>query len=83
MRHLLSGGLAVLAAAGALVPVVRALRSHSRPPGPADASFRRGPLFAWCPAEGRETPHTLDAGVRRCRSCKTSTPTATSGETHG
>lgn len=49
---------------------------------PAGSGFRDGPLWAWCPAERRQTPHGLDAGVRFCRVCKT--PTTTSQETaHG
>ncbi|WP_439082148.1 hypothetical protein [Streptomyces sp. WL006] len=40
---------------------------------PADQMFRTGPLWAWCPAEARTTPHQQDAGQRRCRSCKTIT----------
>jgi hypothetical protein len=73
----LAGYVAALAVITLLVPLVRG--PHRRRP----SAFRPGPLFAWCPAEARETPHTLDAGVRRCRSCKTSTATTTSGETHG
>ncbi|MFD3608972.1 hypothetical protein ACFWXA_13025 [Streptomyces atroolivaceus] len=79
MTGAVAGGLSTFAVLALLVPLVR--RSHRRRPAPA--AFRRGPYLAWCPAEGRETPHTLDAGARRCRSCKTSTPTTTSGETHG
>ncbi|MGW6391122.1 hypothetical protein ACWFR1_11595 [Streptomyces sp. NPDC055103] len=79
MTGALAGVMATLAVLALLVPLVRG--SHRRHPDPA--AFRRGPYFAWCPAESRETPHTLDAGARRCRSCKTSTPTTTSGKTHG
>jgi hypothetical protein len=75
----LAGATAVSVVLGVAVSLVRG--SHRR--HPAGTGFRRGPLFAWCPAEGRTTPHALDAGVRRCRSCKTSTPTKTSGEIHG
>ncbi|MFI9026383.1 hypothetical protein [Streptomyces sp. NPDC053560] len=35
--------------------------------------FHRGSPWVWCPAEETETPHQLDAGVRHCLSCKTST----------
>ncbi|THA50825.1 hypothetical protein [Streptomyces sp. A1136] len=79
MTTVLAGAMATLAVTALLVPLVRVARRR-----PAQSPFRRGPLFAWCPAEARETPHTLDVGVRRCRSCKTSTPTTTSEEkTHG
>ncbi|BBA98271.1 hypothetical protein RVR_4401 [Actinacidiphila reveromycinica] len=77
-----SGGLAVLVTARLLVP---AARVFPRRRGGSPAGFRSGPPYAWCPAEGRETPHALDAGGRRCRSCKTTTPTpetTTSEETH-
>lgn len=57
----------VLAALAAALSVLRH-RQHGR-----SAGFRTGPLWAWCPAEGREMPHTLDVGVRRCTSCKTTT----------
>ncbi|MFC5072822.1 hypothetical protein ACFPN0_14820 [Kitasatospora cinereorecta] len=79
MSAALAGCLASFVVIALLVSLVRG--SHRR--RPASSAFRTGPLLAWCPTEGRETPHTLDAGVRRCRSCKTSTPTKTSGETHG
>lgn len=79
MSAALVGCLTTLAVIGVLAPLVRA--AHRR--GPGSAAFRTGPFFAWCPAENRATPHALDAGCRRCRSCKTSTPTTTSGETHG
>lgn len=69
--------LVVLAVLGLLVPVVRGLprRWH----GPV-AQCRRGPLWAWCPAEVRTTPHQVDAGVRRCLVCKTTTPAMTTEE---
>ncbi|MFJ7592465.1 hypothetical protein ACIQZO_34870 [Streptomyces sp. NPDC097617] len=79
MSAALAGCMAALAVIALLAPLLRGARRQR----PASAVFRRGPLFAWCPAEARETPHTLDVGVRRCRSCKTSTSTKTSGETHG
>lgn len=78
--HLLSGGLAVLTTAGLLVPVARALPRHR---GTPTAGFRHGLLWAWCPTESRETPHQLDAGARRCRSCKTTTKTTDEEMAHG
>ncbi|NDK24725.1 hypothetical protein FSY75_09590 [Streptomyces sp. TR1341] len=72
MTDLFLSGLAVLVTAGLLALAARVL---SRRQGAPTAGFRSGPLFAWCPAEGREMPHVLDVGVRRCRSCKTTTPT--------
>ncbi|WNI31455.1 hypothetical protein [Streptomyces sp. ITFR-6] len=81
MTDLSLSSLAVLVTARLLPPAARVL---SRRQGAPAAGFRSGPLFAWCPAEGREMPHVLDAGGRRCHSCKTTTPipeTTTSEET--
>ncbi|WP_381792839.1 hypothetical protein [Streptomyces niveus] len=62
-----------------LVTILGALLRRSRP-GPT-ATFRAGALWTWCPAEKEWTPHLVDAGARRCLSCKT--PTPTTEETHG
>lgn len=59
----------------ALVAVLRRLTGRSGPVPTAE--FRTGPLWAWCPAERRETPHRVDLGGRRCLSCKTLTPITT------
>ncbi|MFI1954838.1 hypothetical protein ACH437_23820 [Streptomyces xinghaiensis] len=55
-----------------LAPVGLPLSVLRRRPG--GRLFRSGPVVARCPAEGRVTPHVLDAGGRRCSSCKTLTP---------
>ncbi|MFC7791302.1 hypothetical protein [Streptomyces cinereoruber] len=67
----LSALMAGLAATALLVHAARGLAART---GPV-ARFRLGPLWAWCSAEGRPTPHSVDTGARRCRSCKTSTAT--------
>ncbi|MFI0934673.1 hypothetical protein ACH4RG_23485 [Streptomyces sp. NPDC021019] len=65
-------------AALVLVGVAGVLDVLSRP-GPAP-EFRAGPLWAWCPAEAALMPHRVDAGGRRCISCKTLTPTTDDGD---
>lgn len=54
-----------------LAPVGLPLSVLRRRPG---GVFRSGPVVARCPAEGRVTPHVLDDGGRRCRSCQAFTP---------
>ncbi|MEU1815210.1 hypothetical protein ABZ543_08425 [Streptomyces roseifaciens] len=71
IENILSGCLGVLAVTALLRAVTRALAARRRR---SYARFRVGPLRLWCPAEGRMTPHQLDAGVRRCLVCKTTTP---------
>jgi hypothetical protein len=59
----------VLAAAALLA--LPMFRGHQ---GGPHTGFRVGPLWTWCPAEARWTPHALDVGGRqRCLSCKNST----------
>ncbi|MBA0053494.1 hypothetical protein E0L36_22220 [Streptomyces sp. AJS327] len=69
-------GLLAVAVGGGTVTA--AVRSWRKPPGrhrvgPPTARFHTGAPRAYCPAEGRDTPHTLDAGRRRCLVCKTTT----------
>ncbi|MEU6929031.1 hypothetical protein AB0A05_07685 [Streptomyces sp. NPDC046374] len=71
IASVLAAALAVLAAAVLLALVLRPV--PRRPSGPT-AGFRVGPLWSWCPEEKHLTPHQVDAGARRCLSCKTSTP---------
>ncbi|WP_284576648.1 hypothetical protein [Streptomyces sp. 2P-4] len=65
--------LAAVLCGVALVALAAVLERRSRPG--RTAGFRVGPLWAWCPAERALMPHRVDAGSRRCISCKTSTPT--------
>ncbi|MFZ4266519.1 hypothetical protein [Streptomyces arboris] len=56
------------------VRVIAALRRLTgRDVGRTAAGFRTGPLVSWCPAERTWMPHRIDAGSRRCISCKTTT----------
>lgn len=57
---------------GRVVPAVWALVWGRHARGQA-VEFRTGPLWAWCAAEQRRIPHQVDAGGRRCLSCKTIT----------
>ncbi|KPI33373.1 hypothetical protein OV450_1461 [Actinobacteria bacterium OV450] len=76
----MSGVAAAVAVDGLLLAAARVFPRRPRR-GP-QAGFRVGPLWTWCPAEERQTPHLVDAGGRRCLSCKTSTST-TEETTHG
>ncbi|QKW07007.1 hypothetical protein HUT18_11930 [Streptomyces sp. NA04227] len=68
--------LATIAVGGGTIAA--AVRSWP-PPGqrrtdPPRAGLRTDPVWAPCPVEGRDTPHSFDAGgVRRCRVCKATT----------
>ncbi|MGA5496693.1 hypothetical protein ACPCSP_20260 [Streptomyces cinereoruber] len=73
----LSALTAALAATALLIHVARGLAARAA--GPA-AGFRPGPLWVWCPAEERPTPHSVDTGARRCRSCKTTSSTTPTTE---
>ncbi|MFJ2206031.1 hypothetical protein [Streptomyces microflavus] len=58
------------------VRVLAALRRLTgRDVGRTASGFRTGPLLSWCPAERSWLPHRVDAGGRRCISCKTFTTT--------
>ncbi|WP_433856739.1 hypothetical protein [Streptomyces kronopolitis] len=75
-EHVLYGLAAIAAGGGTLAAAARAWP----PPtgrhrlGPRPVGFETQPRWAHCPAEGRDTPHSFDAGgVRHCRVCKTTT----------
>ena len=79
MNDLILLGLVAAAVGGGTVTA--AVRSWTRPHGrhrfgPPTARFNPRAPLAYCPAEGRDTPHTFDVGRRRCLVCKTTTTTA-------
>lgn len=71
----LSGGRALLGVARVLLTAARAIPRRRRRFVRPDAAWF-GPAWAWCPAEGCETPHGFDVGARRCLVCKTTTTQA-------
>lgn len=75
--RILPGLLAVGFGAWAVMAAVRSWtgRRGRHRVGPPTARFHTGAPRAYCPAEGRDTPHTFDAGRRRCLVCKTTTTT--------
>ncbi|MFD4315070.1 hypothetical protein [Streptomyces sp. NPDC058548] len=82
MSNALAVVMGLLAAACLAVPVVRGVHPQHRPQPRASAiGFRVGPLWSWCPVEKSLTPHRIDAGLRRCHSCKSTTPMKEQG--HG
>ncbi|MCX5326361.1 hypothetical protein [Streptomyces sp. NBC_00120] len=86
-EQVLYGLAALTAGGGALAAAARAWppRTDRLSPGPRPAGFETHPRWARCPAEGRDTPHSFDAGGRRhCRVCRyTTTKDSTMDESFG
>ncbi|WP_432001545.1 hypothetical protein [Streptomyces sioyaensis] len=83
MSDVLLGLFLLVAGAGM---TVAATRSWTPPSGTRRQAARRPAAFyeraplAYCPAEGRQTPHALDAGQRRrCLVCKATTKEGNDG----